>query len=76
MEHGLNARQMQKWKTNKPLCQKNIGNFGSVSIYEAVPIFSLIITGFILSFITVWIEIIIAKTNQATELKNLKNSYS
>lgn len=64
MEHGLQARQLKRWKTSGPYCERGIANFGAITIYEASPILLMMIGGFILSLIVIWFEYMLVRTQQ------------
>lgn len=64
MEYGLQIRQVKRWKTNRPVCQKSITNSGAITLFEVSPILILMMIGFVVSILVLGIELIIGKMDQ------------
>ncbi|XP_066590867.1 ionotropic receptor 75a-like [Prorops nasuta] len=48
---GIRRRQLNRWVSRRPYCNKNILNVQSISIYEVAPILLLLINGMLLAAI-------------------------
>lgn len=68
VEVGLAQREMKKWKTRKPVCQKSISNTGAVTFFEIIPSLLFLIVGILLSLLVFFIELLTIKCQQKRKL--------